>query len=39
MPVALDPDTDAVYKVFQDAGLLACETLTVPEARDDQDLG
>jgi acetyl esterase len=33
MPVVLDPDAAAVYKVFQEAGRPAYETLTAPEAR------
>src|SRR5437899_10619924 len=34
MPVTLDPDADAVYKAFQEAGRPAYETLTAPEARE-----
>ena len=33
MPVVLDPDAAAVYKIVQDAGRPAYETLTAPEAR------
>ncbi|OKO77263.1 acetyl hydrolase [Bradyrhizobium sp. NAS80.1] len=33
MPVVLDPDAAAVYKVVQEAGRPAYETLTAPEAR------
>ena len=32
MPVTLDPDAAAIYKLFQDAGRPAFETLTAPEA-------
>jgi len=34
MPVVLDPDADAVYKAFQEAGRPPYETLTAPEARE-----
>jgi acetyl esterase len=34
MPVTLDPDAAAIYKVFQEAGRPAYETLTAPEARE-----
>lgn len=34
MPVILDPDAQAVYKAFQEAGRPPYETLTAPEARE-----
>ena len=34
MPVTLDPDAAAIYKLFQDAGRPAYETLAAPEARE-----
>ena len=34
MPATLDPDAAAIYKLFQDAGRPAYETLPTPEARE-----